>query len=205
MLLARIKSQNASMGAVASIDRSRASTMEFTPATSLTCRKVNNSTGFRKMFDSGIAGSAILVGQRVYLLGGSEPYDGRDSRSHKLRILDHTNRTWTEIDIPDRAMRSSNCTFVYNDYIYVFSGTSKGWIEIDLFRVDLLENCAVEFIRPDFKDLSVLRRERFAGSFCEPFKELVVFVGKDYEGRASNLTFCFKVDTGLVYAPACKG
>ena len=143
--------------------------------------------------------TATLVGSKVYTIGGTVTAN----YVHKLYILDLVSNTWSEFLLPPSTERRDHVAFLWNDYLYVYSGWRRR-IVTDLFRVDLLSQGSVEPLQCVWDGIAELNFDYFSGSLCEPRRELVMFGGK-LNGRLSNRTFCMRVDTHSFYEPVVKG
>ena len=120
-----------------------------------------------------------------------------------MNVLDLASNTWKDIELPPSTSRRDHVSFLWNDYIYVYSGWRAG-ILTDYFRIDLLEEGEVEFLECYWDDMRELVFDYFSGSVCEPTREFIMFGGK-LRGEITNRTFCLRMDKGSFYEPRIKG
>ena len=176
--------------------------MDLSNASGFVWREVSNARigEIRRVGRSKRAGlTSTLVGSKVYAIGGTvSALYPRD-----MDVLDLTTKTWKQISLPRGTERRDHVTFLWNDYIYVYSGWHRR-IVTDLYRVDLLSEGNVEFLECYWDGIEELNFDYFSGSFCEVTRELVLFGGM-LRDKLSNRTFCLRPDTQTFYEPMVKG
>ena len=145
--------------------------------------------------------TAHLVGSKVFTIGGSA--GGAGNFISALHVLDLNTNEWTDYNLPAETARRDHVSFLWNDYLYVYSGW-RDRVLTDLFRIDLLELRDAEFLECRWEGIEMLVFDYFSASLCETSEELVMFGGK-MDGVLSSRTFCMRVRSNSFYEPQVKG
>lgn len=162
-------------------------------------QEVSCSVPWRSTLPDQLFGAtSTLCGSKVYTFGGANGA----SFSEQLHILDLVQSKWETVDLPERTRRTDHAAFLWNEFIYIYSGWDERVIT-DIFRIDL-QSLEAEFFDCYFEGIPKISLDFFSGSFCEPSKELVMFGGNLFS-KLSSRTFCFRVDGHTFYEPTVKG
>ena len=143
--------------------------------------------------------TATLVGSKIYTVGG-----GLGSGVGNLRVLDIATRSWKVMRLPTAVARKNHVAFLWNEFLYVYSGTSSDAVLTDMQRIDISNEADTQCVSCYWHNLSPLKLRDFAASFCEVSRELVITGGVAGAELVSQ-TVCFDPQTHRFVQPKVSG